>query len=64
MAGFLAVSIHAPLAGRDLSDGSTLAHLNSFQSTRPSRGATITGKPFVAIPLMRRMVPEWNEQVT
>ena len=34
------ISIHPPLAGRDLYNGITRLHLFLFQSTRPLRGGT------------------------
>ena len=44
-AGDSRISIHAPLAGRDPYDGPTDIMLNTFQSTRPLRGATDTRQP-------------------
>ena len=35
------VSIHAPLAGRDISRAAGVGDIQVFQSTRPSRGATV-----------------------
>ena len=35
------ISIHAPLAGRDQERADGLEHRLEFQSTRPSRGATL-----------------------
>ena len=37
---FATISIHAPLAGRDLSPSGIPRDSVLFQSTRPSRGAT------------------------
>ena len=36
------ISIHAPLAGRDVQDGDKRAKALLFQSTRPLRGATVS----------------------
>ena len=36
------ISIHSPLAGRDAFDSSAVTASNQFQSTRPSRGETMS----------------------
>ena len=41
--GYRTISIHPPLAGRDLSSGCSCPGVNIFQSTRPSRGETPAG---------------------
>ena len=38
------ISIHAPLAGRDLTSSIFAPHWPQFQSTRPLRGATADAK--------------------
>ena len=47
----IAISIHAPLAGRDKEDMQRLLEDAEFQSTRPLRGAT-PATPTTASPLV------------
>ena len=48
LAALLIISIHSPLAGRDLR-GIFPRRLRQFQSTRPSRGETSNGGVVVAL---------------
>ncbi len=42
--GFCMISIHSPLAGRDVFHPHNDTETNGFQSTRPSRGETFSGR--------------------
>ena len=53
----LAISIHAPHAGRDMAGDMDLLFSYKFQSTRPMRGATISGGDLRFCPLISIHAP-------